>query len=138
MCMAARCCLRLHVRAASLSSYSQDIFSSRPTMSGVQGHCMSAPSLTGPGGVWSCLEVRPKRPATPRPKTCQVHGQGQTWPGHPRDLPLFSECICLARRCDRTLYKILVRNCNALAAALQQDTLQQLSSSQARSGCLYW
>ena len=47
-------------------------------------------------------------------------------------------CLDLAIRCDRTLYKIMVRSCNALAAALQQDTLQQLSSSQARSGCLYW
>ena len=46
--------------------------------------------------------------------------------------------LYLARRCDRTLYKMMVRSCNALAAALQQDTLQQLSSSQARSGCLYW
>ena len=87
-----RCPRTLHVRAASLSSYSQDIFNSCPTVSGVQGHCMSVPSLTGPRGVLSCLEVRPKRPATPRPKTCQVHGQGQTWPGHPWDLPLFSEC----------------------------------------------
>ena len=61
-----------HVRAASLSSYSQDIFSSRPSMSGVQGHCMSAPSLTGPGvsgHVWrSGPDVQP-HPA-PRQARC--------------------------------------------------------------------
>ena len=87
------CPRTLHVRAASLSSYSQDIFSSRPTMSGVQGHCMSAPGLTSPGESGHVWRSGPDVQPHPAPRHARCMDRVRHGPDTPGTFP-FSQSVC--------------------------------------------